>query len=166
MPGTHLAPNVLKIKKIHTRKELYVQLCKYLQSLVHSPSFPLCSNCLENGCSDQDSLHHTNQCSCSSRSIFPKIKKVKALPLVRKFWTKSKNIRYMTKIFSLLIMCSLVPLLWHHSHESWDISKGGISYIPWCFATNFCLLSAVERAFEGFEGDFERSEFQDAAHPR
>ena len=45
-------------------------------------------------------------------------------------------------------------------------SKGGISYIPWCFAANFCLLSAVERAFEGFEGDFERPEFQDAAYPR
>ena len=44
--------------------------------------------------------------------------------------------------------------------------KGGISYIPWCFAPNFCLLSAVERAFEGFEGDFQRPEFQDAAHPR
>ena len=44
--------------------------------------------------------------------------------------------------------------------------KGGISYIPWCFAANFCLLSAVERTFAGFEGDFERPEFQDAAHPR
>ena len=44
--------------------------------------------------------------------------------------------------------------------------KGGISYIPWCFVANFCLLSAVGRALEGFEGDFERREFQDAAHPR
>ena len=44
--------------------------------------------------------------------------------------------------------------------------NGGISYIPWCFAANFCLLSVVERAFEGFEGDFQRPEFQDAAHPR
>ena len=44
--------------------------------------------------------------------------------------------------------------------------KGGISYIPWYFAANFCLLSAEETAFEGFEGDFQRPEFQDAAHPR
>ena len=44
--------------------------------------------------------------------------------------------------------------------------KGGISYIPWYFAANFCLLSAVERAFESFEGDLQRPEFQDAAHPR
>ena len=35
-----------------------------------------------------------------------------------------------------------------------------------CFAVNLCLLSAVERAFEGFEGDFQRHEFQDAALPR
>ena len=27
-------------------------------------------------------------------------------------------------------------------------------------------FSAVDRAFEGFEGDFQRPEFQDAAHPR
>ena len=40
--------------------------------------------------------------------------------------------------------------------------KGGISYIPWCFAANFCLLFVVERAFEG---EFQRPEFQDAAHP-
>ena len=45
-------------------------------------------------------------------------------------------------------------------------TKGGISYIPWCFAASFCLLSTVERAFEGFEGNFQRPEFQDAAHPR
>ena len=32
--------------------------------------------------------------------------------------------------------------------------KGGISYIPWCFTVNFCLLFVVERAFEGFEGDY------------
>ena len=44
--------------------------------------------------------------------------------------------------------------------------KGGISYIPWCLAANFRLLSAVERALEVFEGDFQRPEFQDAAHPR
>ena len=25
--------------------------------------------------------------------------------------------------------------------------------------------ATVERAFEGFEGDFQRPEFQDAAHP-
>ena len=30
----------------------------------------------------------------------------------------------------------------------------------------FCLLSAVETAFEGFEGDFQRPEFQDTAYPR
>ena len=36
-----------------------------------------------------------------------------------------------------------------------------ISPIVW----NMCEHKG-ERAFEGFEGDFERPEFQDAAHPR
>ena len=50
--------------------------------------------------------------------------------------------------------------------EGYNLLKGGISYIPWCFAANFCLLFSVERAFEGFEGDFQWAEFQDGAHPR
>ena len=44
--------------------------------------------------------------------------------------------------------------------------KVGISYMPWCVAADFCLLSAVEKAFESVEGDLQRPEFQDAAHPR
>ena len=51
-------------------------------------------------------------------------------------------------------------------HETLVIQKGGISYFPRCFAANFCLLSAAERAFEGFEGDFQQPKFQEAAHLR
>ena len=35
-----------------------------------------------------------------------------------------------------------------------------------CFAANFYLLFAAEKAFEGFEGDFQWAEFHDGAHPR
>ena len=70
----------------------------------------------------------------------------------REFWASEKR-----EGLSRAPRVSLAPKTW---------AKGGISYIPWCLAANFCLLFAVERAFEGFKGDFQRPEFQDAAHPR
>ena len=51
-------------------------------------------------------------------------------------------------------------------HLGFVSSKGGNFIYPKMLRANFHLLSAVERAFEGFEGDFQRPEFQDAAHPR
>ena len=46
------------------------------------------------------------------------------------------------------------------------VTKGGNFIYPMMLRANFCLLFAVERAFESVEGDFQRPEFQDAAHPR
>ncbi|CAH3026640.1 unnamed protein product, partial [Porites evermanni] len=34
------------------------------------------------------------------------------------------------------------------------------------FTANLCLLFTLERAWDGFEQDFQRPKFQDAAHPR
>ena len=72
--------------------------------------------------------------------------------------------------FTFLYLVRVIFNMSHGLPARWKMvifyPKGGISHIPWCFAATFCLLSAVERAFEGFEGDFQRREFQDAAHPR
>ena len=72
---------------------------------------------------------------------------------------------YLTTIELINDTTALVRPIGNLLH-SLSLRKGGISYIPWCFAATFCLLSAVERAFEGFEGDFQRPEFQDKADPR
>lgn len=92
VPGTYLLPNVLNIKKIYTRKVLYVQLCRYyLQCYVHRPPFRLCSNCLEHSFSHWKSLRDTTQCSCSSHSIFPKIKKKESPPFCQKILNQIKE---------------------------------------------------------------------------
>ena len=91
VPGTFLLPNVLNIKNIYTRKVLYVQLCRYLQSFVHSPWFRLCSNCLEHSLSHRKFLRDATQCSCSSHSIFPKIKKKESPPFCQKILNQIKE---------------------------------------------------------------------------
>ena len=45
-------------------------------------------------------------------------------------------------------------------------AKGGNFIYPMMLRAKFLSSLRGGRAFEGFEGDFQRPEFQDAAHPR
>lgn len=132
MPGTYRLPNVLNIKKIYTRKVLYVQLCRYfLECFVHSPSFRLCSNCLEHSVPPWKSLRYTTQCSCSSHSIFPKIEKKESPSFCQRILNQIKEYKIDKKLSNIFLVnnvlsctTSLTPSqLGETSNFLWDKSN-------------------------------------------